>query len=378
MKKNYILIVLLFIAINIYAQTPKPEYFGAYMVINGKLIELKSANADTIRTSGTLDMGNPILGIKQKRGQWISDNNFYFLIYDDKQQGKTPTLSTLTFKATDVHTNPITHQQQQVNVNLWEFDKDIPLKTAPVTDLQNAYKYVTETPLPEGSYIFSKSGRQQSDGLFSATNNAKDVWHFTFSKSLMMDRDLSKCDIDKREYTLPSSFGFWVINNNQYVQIPATKSKDIVKYRDSTKTFPYGVTDLSGTEISQNQLAKTFIAFSDKDIRQGSTEMNLFYKIYFNMIPEKMYLSKLKQIEVDTRTDKDIKKGNPANIVKVWVEDKSIPFNNSISSFYNKQLSRVYIDQALEPGTYAFHNGRINGKDLSFGGTNIVYTFVVK
>ena len=123
-------------------------------------------------------------------------------------------------------------------------------------------------------------------------------------------------------------------------------------------------------------LENIFISFSKENARVG-VKISISTADYKDMIPEKMFLSKLKQIEVDTRSKNEIKKSKPEEIEKVWIEDFEIPFKTVISGFDNR-IASLLLEEKLKTGVYAFHNGLLKGQQPTYGVDNVIYSFVVK
>ena len=139
-----------------------------------------------------------------------------------------------------------------------------------------------------------------------------------------------------------------------------------------------GIINLSGESFTADELADFFVVFSEYDLRAGDkAPINLKYAPHRNMIPEKMFLEKLQPIEVDLRSKREVKKNKPPEITNAWLFEKSIPFEVSINGL-DGRICKINILEKLEPGIYAFHNGKLNGESLTYSLQNVVYSFEIK
>ncbi len=348
----------------------KPEFFGTYVVINGKLIEFNKDAAANL--SGVGDLLNPTLGIKQLNGPWFSGKDAYFISYGNKNK---PVLTKLIWQKTIPSKNSITGENITLEANMWVPNGDIELKIAPIQGMDDCFKLIPSKPLTEGVYCLH-FGRLTSKNYIDASveaNADKDVFDFALTNGFLIRGDLANCDIDKGEYIRPDYYGLYFIQDKKYVNIPVNKAaKSSIPEFGSLDARRRGLTEISPIVLESSKLEKTFIAFSNPEVTLSIS--NAQYK---NMIPEKMFLSKLKQIEVDTRSERQIKKGEPEEIQKVWVEDIEIKTFFDLNSFV-PSVVRIYISTPLEPGVYAFHNGLLKGQKTTFGIENVIYSFTVK
>jgi len=134
-----ILIILFSAAFTCKAEEPKPEFFGVYLVADGKLIE-----PSTRKT--TYNYSKSYKGIKDISGcTKINDKNFYIIFYRDPnvtdamggRDYNSLTLSKLAFKN---------------DLSLWGPETSYKLRVAPVKDTQHMYKIVHDGDLPDGIY----------------------------------------------------------------------------------------------------------------------------------------------------------------------------------------------------------------------------------
>lgn len=374
---NLVVIFLIFFQINLFGQDqPKPDFWGVFLVSNGKLIEFKDQDAKNLSMSGSLIQAT--MGISSVQGSpYFSDLNTYFIVYGDKmnpKNGQNPVLSKLVWNG---------------SLNMYVAGESVNLKIGPVPGLPDAYKLIPERSLNQGLYCFH-SGRLNStspmDGAIES-NAKKDVWTFWISKEFMGRGQLSSVDISNGEYTTTPSYGLFLIQDSKYIQVPVCRDKSIETFIDNDIEMK-GVTELSGIEVDSAKMTHWMVANSENDIRNliVNVSMRVNYLPYKDMIPERMYLSKLKNVSVDVRTKKQIKKGEPEKITNIWVLSEPIPHLASISETAPTICRIVPIERLdvnapkikLSPGVYAFHNGVLNDGKRTFGVTDVVYTFTVK
>jgi len=351
----------------------KPEYYGTYAVVNGQLVEFPKDSATNVVGVGNLLKTN--LGIRDLKGPWLRDSTLYFVIYGDMSK---LILSRVEWRNTVESKNPMTGVVSAVQAKMYVAVENIELKVAPYGNINNCIKLVPAKALKEGYYCIH-TGRLTSDNAINMTveaNAKKDVFDFTVTEGFIKKGDMSKCDIEKGEYIKPTYYGLWAIENKKYIYIPVTKSKEITTYLNNNKKNK-GLLSITPVNLEASNLEKTIISYSYENARKG-IKIGLSNASYKDMVPEKMFLSKLKQIEVDTRSKKDIKKNKPPKMEKIWVEDYQITYNVSITSFYYPRIARIYFENHLEPGIYALHNGALKGQSLSFGTSNVIYSFSVK
>jgi hypothetical protein len=373
-----LLFILSFIALshfNLYSQDiPLPEYYGIYSVVNGKLYEFNKSNAAKI--SGVGNLVNTTLGIKHIYGPWFNDAGCYFIIYGKPLKLE---LIELTWKSKVNVQNPMDGSVSSIDANMYVPSRTIALRVAPIKDLQNCYKYVPAEKLTEGYYCLD-DGSLSSHNAMEISNEANsnsNVFDFAITYGLRIRGDLNKCDFDKGEYILPKNYGLFFIENKKYVKMPFNrKSKNIIEYGDIS-TRRKGLLQISEVVFDSAQLERVFVSFSEYNIR-GKVRVSLTTANHKDIIPEKMYLSKLKKITVDTRSKHEINKGKPQELKEVWIEDKEIPIIVKTSGFYYPLVALIVISKPLSPGVYAFHNGLLKGLKHSFGVQNIIYSFTVK
>jgi len=360
---------------NCFAQeTPKPEFFGIYAVINEELIEFKKENA--VKLSGAGDIMNTTLGIRELQGQWFKDSNIYFITYGIESK---PTLSTLTWKEAVTWKNSISGEMKSAEAKMYVADNNIEFKIAPVQGMQECYKYVPSKSLAEGYYClhFGRLTSKEAMNMTVEANSNKDVFDFAITQGLKIKGELGSCSIEDGEYTLPPSYGLFLIENNEYVKIQVSRGgvKNIPEFGPLDERRR-GLKDISNVELNSLKLEKMFISFSKENPRVG-VKISISTADYKDMIPEKMFLSKLKQIEADTRSKREIKKLKPIELEKLWIEENDIPFKTVISGFVKPRIASLHIEKTLEPGVYAFHNGLLKGQSPTFGVDNIIYSFRV-
>jgi hypothetical protein len=384
MKKTIVVICWLLLCIfnNGYTQTTlAPQFYGTYMVIENSLNELTGSIADSL--SGVGFIGNTLLGVKNVKGskrKWINDDRAYFIVYQ-KELKEQPVLAKVEYKSKVSMKNSATGQDQEVAVGMFVPTKFINLRMAPLEGKEGALKLIPEFPLENGWYVFDLRGRIKTNDAFAFTqeqNSKNDIWSFIVTTGGCVGYGkLSDFDITKEEYTVPPSFGMWIVNGFNYAQVPVHRKTDIKEAEYNGED--YEVLAASPTvSFSKDDFRNFFVIFSEKDRRAGEkSTAYINYVPYKDMWPEKMFFSKLKEIEVDMRTKREKKKNEPQKMEKVWISEKEIQFD--ISNNFDGRLSKITLKENLEPGVYAFHNGGINGVKTTYGfAYNVVYSFEIK
>lgn len=382
MKKAVIFLLVLFVVVLSSAQSPPlPTYYGTYIVSNGELLELPPEKADDL--SGVGFINNAAVGLKQLNGMsnpWVNDPNASFIVYMQKF-GLKPVVAKLTYKENVSLKNMMTGQNETKTAQMYMPEKYIQLRTAPIDGKQDALHLVPASPLENGIYVIDLTGRIKDNSAFAfaqESNAKKDVWTFVVSADGCIGRgSLSEIDLEAGEYVLPPPFGMYLIANSKYHQIPVHRNSDIVSFNLENGSYS-GIIILSGESFTADELADFFVVFSEYDLRAGEkAPINLKYAPHRNMIPEKMFLEKLQPIEVDLRSKREVKKNKPPEITNAWLYEKSIPFEVSINGL-DGRICKVKILEKLEPGKYAFHNGKLNGESLTYSLQNVVYSFEIK
>jgi hypothetical protein len=356
---------------------PKPDFFGVFAVSNGVLYEFQDSQAKNLTslasstTTGIL--GFPSLGTEKK---FFSDPKLYFIIYGEKMnpmKGKKPMLSTITYLPAS---------------QLYIASANINLKVGPIPGLPDAYKLIPENPLPQGLYSFH-SGRLKSTSVLDASveaNAQKDVWTFFISKEYMGNGQLSEVNLQKGEYTCPPNYGLFLIQNFNYIQIPVSSDKAVVKYTGGAEKRKV-LTELSGVVVDSSFMIPWMVSNNEENIRGRMVNVSIkAHNIYKDIIPEKMVLSKLTKKTLDLRSEKDIKKGEPEQMTDVWVADEQVPYLAIICDLEQTLCRIVPVSEMkitappikLAPGDYALHNGIMTDDKNSFGSSDIVYTFTVR
>jgi hypothetical protein len=381
----FLLQIVLLLGINGLSQNqeiPDLQFFGTYLLINGQLIELSAENAESLSGSGNIM--SAMLGIKSPKGLrsfWINDPNVSIILYGNNR-GEKPVFGTLKYQSNMFMAHPITQQQQQVEVNMYILDKEIPVRIAPIEGKQDALHLVPANRLADGFYVLDKTGRIKQTDAFAATREANannDIWTFVISTDgFNGSATLDKVDVSKGEYTTPPGFGMFLVANNKYIQIPVHRNSEIENFSLDDRNY-FGLNKINDIKISADDIQNFFVTYCESDIR-GTTlnlAINIGYKSHRDMIPELMFLEKLKQVEVDLRSNRDIRRDRPPKIEKVWVADKTVG-TRSLQNRFNNRISKNTMILDLEPGVYAFHNGRLNGENLTFGAQAIFYSFIIE
>lgn len=384
MKKTFLFLISVLMVSNltIFAQnTPMPQFFGTYMVVDNNLNELSGSLADSLKGVGYI--GNTLMGIKNVKGlrrNWVNDPNTSFIVYQ-KDLKEQPVLAKLEYKSQVKMKNSMTGQEEAVTVEMYIPTKFINLKTAPIEGKDGAFRLIPEFPLEDGRYVFDLRGRIKTNDAFAFTveqNSKNDIWSFVVSRDGCTGYGKLTDDIiAKGKYTVPPGYGMWVIKNFDYVQIPVHRNSEIKSAVYNDGKYETLASKPTATFL-KSEFRDYFIIFSEKDRRGGeSSTRYLNYVPFKDMWPEKMYISKLKEIEVDMRSKREIKKNKPPKMEKVWIAEKDIPFD--IVNNNDGRLSKIIIKEDLEPGFYSFHNGGINGIKATYGmNYNAIYSFEIK
>jgi hypothetical protein len=247
--------------------------------------------------------------------------------------------------------------------------------------MENAYKYIPSKPLQEGYYCFH-NGRLTSGEPMAATveaNAKNDIFDFIVSKNFGKSKKLSTLDINAGQYTLTPDFGMYFIQNKEYVRVPIIKKENTIIY-GGKKSDSVAIITMPITVINKEQIAKYWISTSKENARNDGffrLKIDLSTVLYQDMIPERMILSKLKEVEIDSRSKKEIKNNVAPKIIKAWIEEKVIPYDIEFCWYSNPFIVKCELKEPLEPGVYAWHNGGLNGKEPTYR-NYVIYDFVVK
>jgi hypothetical protein len=129
---------------------PIPEYYGLYIVSDGRLTPAKDA-AEENRLKRVGDMIDNVTGIKRLSGISASPD-MYLLIYHKGVNGTGLTKLQLgKFEYVErIHLGFI--QKSWMQANMWILKEQIPLNIAPIKGQQDMYRIVPAKPLIDGVY----------------------------------------------------------------------------------------------------------------------------------------------------------------------------------------------------------------------------------
>lgn len=146
----------------VYAQSGRstliPEFYGIYLVADGKLKALEPSD---------VGFGNGHVGLQQRPKTVVKDKNAYFIVY---QKNIVPTnigLAQLKFLDSDVvKVSPLPgwkSEEKLVTVNAWVLEGTISLNVAPIEGKMDMYRLVPTASLTPGVYaipsgLFGKLG----------------------------------------------------------------------------------------------------------------------------------------------------------------------------------------------------------------------------
>ena len=131
-------------------EIPVPEFYGAYFLSNGKLIEAKDAfEENRLKTVG--DLYSNKTGINQLSGISLAADD-YIVIYDKNVSSLVSLLQLGKFKFIKELELGIWPNRKLYKMNYWIFEQDIPMNIGPVKGQPDLYRMVPKTPLSDGVY----------------------------------------------------------------------------------------------------------------------------------------------------------------------------------------------------------------------------------
>ncbi|HDL15004.1 MAG TPA: HEAT repeat domain-containing protein [Euryarchaeota archaeon] len=145
------LVFVILIVSPVLSKIPVPEFYGIYLVANGKLIELKST-----KVSFKVNQN----GLAQIPSLDIQDTKAYLIIYQknvnpnklDFAKLKFLRSKVVEFQATPGFKNPYMDSRKLINFNMWVLDGIMKFKVAPIEGKEDMYRLVPEHPLAPGVY----------------------------------------------------------------------------------------------------------------------------------------------------------------------------------------------------------------------------------
>ena len=164
MKKS--ILVLIFIAKALICSAQQiPEYFGVYIVENGKLIQLKE-NKILIKTPNKGGMQEDcVAGLKRLSNVNVNDESAYLIIFLENFDINSIRLSKLRFsKMEPLVSIPIIGDavKIQTDVSMWIFEKDISFRTGPIEGKRGMYKIVPTAGFEPGVFALHQGGIRRS------------------------------------------------------------------------------------------------------------------------------------------------------------------------------------------------------------------------
>lgn len=133
---------------------PVPEFFGVYLVSDGKLLELKDAKSEN-----RLKMVGLSIGISKLSGVTASPRSYVIVYGKDLSQivyflmlGRFEYFKTVTTAPNDPFA--FGRQLRTFDARMWIPKEEIPVKPGPVKGQQDLFRVVPTRPLPDGVYAF--------------------------------------------------------------------------------------------------------------------------------------------------------------------------------------------------------------------------------
>lgn len=131
-------------------EIPLPEFYGAYFLSNGELIEAKDAfEENRLKTVG--DRFSNKTGIKRLSSIPLVAND-YIVIYEKGASSLVSLLQLGKFKFVKELELGIWPNRQLYKTNYWILEKNIPMNIGPVKGQPDLYRMLPKTPLSEGVY----------------------------------------------------------------------------------------------------------------------------------------------------------------------------------------------------------------------------------
>ena len=172
--------IIFIFSCSFFDDTPKPKYFGIYLVDKNELVEL---NGQKVSFSGNLM--NSIVGIKSKPEKCILAPNSYIILYSKDIPYKSLKLTKLQYQTFGNVNNII--GKQMVEVQMWVKERDIELKVAPLKGKDYMYKLVPVDPLETGLYSvnFGNLGDQATISIVGQENKVYPFCFGNFESQIM-------------------------------------------------------------------------------------------------------------------------------------------------------------------------------------------------
>lgn len=195
MKKKCFYYFLIFLLLSVFDITvvlaekiPIPEFYGIYLVSNGKLIQLKQSERGHVG-----DTMSGIVGIKRRSEIDIKESKPNVIVYE---QGVAPSrilLSKLIFKRKILAGGQKGNKffpQKWYTANMWIVESSIQLRVAPIEGKKDMYRLVPTTPLTPGVYVLHKGDLQSEStpGAMFALSQSSFVYNFSINFDLYKEK----------------------------------------------------------------------------------------------------------------------------------------------------------------------------------------------
>jgi tetratricopeptide (TPR) repeat protein len=194
--------ILYLLVFNAYAQKILiPEFYGIYLVANGKLIELNKNHVNYAYAQGDCWFRGYITGLKNLSPINITDNQLYIILFLENLDLSAIKLSKLQFVdkyplECQVLGVGLESQKKMTLVNMWVIEKNIPYRIAPVEGKTGMYRIVPKEPLEAGKYAINTgcfwNSTLSSSYDLSMVLAEKGTEAFDFSLDLLIEEKLIK------------------------------------------------------------------------------------------------------------------------------------------------------------------------------------------
>lgn len=131
-------------------EIPVPEFYGAYFLSNGELIEAKDASEEK-RLEMVGDRFSNKTGIKRLSSISLAAND-YIVIYDKDASSLVSLLQLGKFKFVKELELGIWPNRQLYKTDMWILEKNVPMNIGPLKGQPDLYRMVPKTPLSDGVY----------------------------------------------------------------------------------------------------------------------------------------------------------------------------------------------------------------------------------
>src|SRR4030065_912704 len=180
MKKVTVFFLMFFLNVLIGWGQKYPEFFGIYLVADGKFVELKE-NSVSIKTPNQAgSQEDSVSGLKSLSNVNSNDTSAYIIIYLESIDINKIKLSKLRFSKTEslVSISIMGNAKKYMtNINMWVFEKDVPFRMGPIDGRKGMYKIVPSGGFESGVYAIHggsiRNERIQGGGIGIYTASAK-------------------------------------------------------------------------------------------------------------------------------------------------------------------------------------------------------------